>query len=68
MQGPAAVVPTWQMPQALKCCASLPAAVDGKAQFSMLGLGDIVIPGIFVAIVLRYEAAHGFKGSRYFYR
>ncbi|PSC74237.1 Signal peptide peptidase 2 isoform A [Micractinium conductrix] len=37
--------------------------VDGKRQFSMLGLGDIVIPGIFVAIVLRYDVAHG---SRYF--
>ncbi len=23
--------------------------------FSMLGLGDIVIPGIFVALVLRYD-------------
>lgn len=37
--------------------------VDGKRQFSMLGLGDIVIPGIFVAIVLRYDIAHG---SKYF--
>lgn len=34
-------------------------------QFSMLGLGDIVIPGIFVAIILRYDAAHG---SKYFVR
>ena len=39
--------------------------MDGKRQFSMLGLGDIVIPGIFVAIVLRYDVAHG---SRYFRR
>lgn len=30
----------------------------GHAEFSMLGLGDIVIPGIFLAIVLRYDAAH----------
>jgi len=31
----------------------------------MLGLGDIVIPGIFVAIVLRYDVLHH---TRYFYR
>lgn len=43
-------------------------AVGGKAQFSMLGLGDIVIPGIFVAIVLRYDVAHAARGARYFYR
>ena len=42
--------------------------VDGKAQFSMLGLGDIVIPGIFVAILLRRDAAHDFKRGAYFYR
>ncbi|PRW61442.1 signal peptide peptidase-like [Chlorella sorokiniana] len=40
------------------------APVGGKAQFSMLGLGDIVIPGIFVAIMLRYDVAHR---ARYFY-
>ncbi len=39
----------------------------GLPQFSMLGLGDIVIPGIFVAIMLRYDAEQGFR-SRYFYR
>ncbi|KAG5186262.1 putative aspartyl protease family A22B [Tribonema minus] len=27
-----------------------------KAEFSMLGLGDIVIPGLFVALLLRYDA------------
>lgn len=35
----------------------LDALGDGKRQFSMLGLGDIVIPGIFVAIILRYDVA-----------
>ena len=30
----------------------------GASAFSMLGLGDIVIPGIFVAIILRYDAEH----------
>lgn len=48
--------------------ASSQCAVDGKAQFSMLGLGDIVIPGIFVAIVLRYDVAHAAQRARYFYR
>ncbi len=33
--------------------------------FSMLGLGDIVIPGIFVALVLRYDTLHN---ARYFRR
>jgi minor histocompatibility antigen H13 len=28
-----------------------------RKEFSMLGLGDIVIPGIFVALMLRYDAA-----------
>jgi len=32
------------------------ATADAKAQFSMLGLGDIVIPGIFVALLLRFDA------------
>ena len=34
----------------------------------MLGLGDIVIPGIFVAIALRYDVAHAAQRARYFYR
>ena len=32
------------------------ATEESKAQFSMLGLGDIVIPGIFVALLLRFDA------------
>lgn len=47
----------------------LEAAADGtmpeKRPFSLLGLGDIVIPGIFVALILRYDVQHGFT-SRYF--
>lgn len=35
---------------ALKAGEALP-----KLQFTMLGLGDIVIPGIFVALALRYD-------------
>lgn len=37
-----------------------PPAAD-VPQYSMLGLGDIVIPGIFVAIVLRYDMKNGGK-------
>ncbi|GAA0159708.1 aspartic protease [Lithospermum erythrorhizon] len=33
--------------------------------FSMLGLGDIVIPGIFVALALRFDVSRG-KQSQYF--
>lgn len=33
--------------------------------FSMLGLGDIVIPGIFVALALRFDVSRGRK-NRYF--
>jgi len=28
----------------------------GASHFSMLGLGDIVIPGLFIALLLRYDA------------
>ena len=34
-----------------------------KAPFSMLGLGDIVIPGIFVALILRYNAKQKVKSA-----
>lgn len=39
---------------------------DSARPFSMLGLGDIVIPGIFVALALRFDVSRGNK-SRYFY-
>jgi minor histocompatibility antigen H13 len=40
-------------------------ATAGASTFSMLGLGDIVIPGIFVAIILRYDAEHNnFHGTQ----
>ncbi|KAG1751510.1 signal peptide peptidase-domain-containing protein [Suillus paluster] len=35
--------------------------------YTMLGLGDIVIPGTFVALALRYDHARGYKGKPYFY-
>ena len=44
-----------------KVMQPLVAAVEGE--FSLLGLGDIVIPGIFVAILLRFDAVQaGIKG------
>ena len=30
---------------------------DADAQFSMLGLGDIVVPGLFIALLLRFDAS-----------
>lgn len=38
---------------------------DTQRPFSMLGLGDIVIPGIFVALALRFDASRG-RQSQYF--
>jgi len=35
-------------------------------QFSMLGLGDIVIPGIFIALLLRFDAKHSHRAKRIF--
>lgn len=32
------------------------ATAQSSAQYSMLGLGDIVIPGAFLALLLRYDA------------
>ena len=31
---------------------------DTSVQYSILGLGDIVVPGIFVALLLRYDFHH----------
>ncbi|KAG6467303.1 hypothetical protein ZIOFF_074860 [Zingiber officinale] len=38
---------------------------DAARPFSMLGLGDIVIPGIFVALALRFDVSRG-KQAQYF--
>jgi len=35
-----------------------------ELKFSMLGLGDIVIPGIFIAMLLRYDAQRAFKNKK----
>mmetsp|Transcript_17461 Transcript_17461/g.38013 ORF Transcript_17461/g.38013 Transcript_17461/m.38013 type:complete len:386 (-) Transcript_17461:405-1562(-) len=41
--------------------------VNAERPFSMLGLGDIVVPGIFVAILLRFDNQRANKGKAYFY-
>jgi len=33
--------------------------LESKGEFSLLGLGDIVIPGLFVALLLRFDAIRG---------
>ena len=33
----------------------------------MLGLGDIVIPGIFVALMLRFDGVQGLEATPYFW-
>lgn len=45
---------------------------DNKRGYTMLGLGDVVIPGTYVALALRYDyhlqkKREGFKKLRYFY-
>eukprot|EP00941_MAST-03F_sp_MAST-3F-sp1_P000743 g743.t1 len=37
---------------------------DTAAQFSMLGLGDIVMPGIFIAMLLRFDFRNSRPGNR----
>lgn len=41
-----------------------PRGAMGSQQFSMLGLGDIVVPGLFVALMLRYDAQHNKNSSK----
>ena len=36
---------------------------DQKGKFSMLGLGDIVLPGLFLALLLRFDACLAHKAS-----
>ncbi|CAD5113619.1 DgyrCDS2782 [Dimorphilus gyrociliatus] len=39
----------------------------GATNFAMLGLGDIVIPGIFIALLLRFDYSKNPKQRIYFY-
>jgi hypothetical protein len=45
---------------------ALDLASTGERPFSMLGLGDIVVPGIFIAILLRFDNQRNNKGKSYF--
>ena len=38
----------------------------GASNFAMLGLGDIVIPGIFIALLLRYDNSLK-RGSNFYF-
>jgi len=38
---------------------NLDGSILTKPKYSLLGLGDIVIPGLFVALLLRYDAVRG---------
>lgn len=40
-----------------------PYDLNGERKFSMLGLGDIVIPGIFVSICLKYDIDRAIKNK-----
>lgn len=35
----------------------------GKPEFSILGLGDIVLPGALLSMVLKLDASRGYKSS-----
>lgn len=37
------------------------------SNFAMLGLGDIVVPGIFIALLLRFDNSLNRKSNTYFY-
>lgn len=41
--------------------------LGGGRGHTMLGLGDVVIPGTFVALALRYDAAKGTGGKGCFW-
>ncbi len=36
------------------------------SKLAMLGLGDIVLPGVFIALLLRFDVAHKLRGTPYF--
>ena len=41
----------------IKILAPRPSAVGTAREFAMLGLGDIVVPGLIIALCLRYDLA-----------
>jgi minor histocompatibility antigen H13 len=51
--------------RAIKAASLVPGAKSAASNFAMLGLGDIVIPGLFVALMLRHDVERRFA-SAYF--
>jgi len=43
--------------------AAAQSGTTGKRMFAMLGLGDIVVPGFWVALMLRYDVEHKMQTS-----
>jgi hypothetical protein len=39
------------------------ATASSKGEFSLLGLGDIVIPGLFVSLLLRFDAVRAMEAT-----
>ena len=39
---------------------------DAEKNFSMLGLGDVVVPGLFLALLLRFDVAQKRRGRPFF--
>lgn len=60
------VAKSFNAPIKLLFIRSLAEDASKKPQFSMLGLGDIVIPGIYLALLLRMDHKRGFGRSNYF--
>lgn len=57
--------PLWNIPviqqiseQIFGAAAAAASSKSGKPMFAMLGLGDIVVPGFWVALMLRYDVQH----------
>lgn len=48
---------------AIRKAALVPGAKSAASNFAMLGLGDIVIPGLFVALMLRHDVERRFASS-----
>ena len=39
---------------------------DAEKNFSMLGLGDVVVPGLFLALLLRFDVTQKRRGKPFF--
>ena len=56
------VAKSFDIPVKLLFPTALPTATE-KGQFSLLGLGDIVLPGLFIALLLRFDATIAKEGQ-----